>query len=82
MWILNNWSRSYPKSCCLSVGHVLLVELPCLASVGKDEPSLAETQCTRVGRYTGGPHPLRREGDGERERTGEGVTRRGAVSRI
>ena len=51
------------------MGHVLLVELPCLASVGKDEPSLAETQCTRVGRYTGGPHPLRREGDGERERT-------------
>jgi hypothetical protein len=24
MWVPNNWSRSYPKSCCLYVGYVLL----------------------------------------------------------
>ena len=30
VWVLNNWNRGYPKSCCLSVGYVLLAGLPCL----------------------------------------------------
>jgi hypothetical protein len=29
MWVLNNWSRGYLKSYCLSVGYVLLAGLPC-----------------------------------------------------
>ena len=28
--------QDYPKSCCLSVGYVLLAGLPCLATVGED----------------------------------------------
>ena len=43
MWVLNNWSRDCPQSCCLYVGYVLLAGLPCLASVGEEAPSLAET---------------------------------------
>ena len=35
--------RDYPKSCFLYVGYVLLAGLPCLASVGEEAPSLAET---------------------------------------
>ena len=35
MWVLNYWSRGYPKSYCLYVGYVLLVWLICLASVGE-----------------------------------------------
>ena len=33
----------YPESSCLYVGYVLLAGLPCLASVGEEAPSLAET---------------------------------------
>jgi hypothetical protein len=33
----------YPKSCCQSVGYVLLAGLPCLASVGEDVSSPTET---------------------------------------
>ena len=43
MWVLNNWSRDYPKSCCLSMGYVLLAGLPCLAFMVEEVPSLAET---------------------------------------
>ena len=43
MWVLNNFSVGYPKSCCLYVGYVLLARLPCLASVGEDVLSLTET---------------------------------------
>ena len=43
MWVLNNRSGDYPKSSCLSVGCDLQAGLPCLASVGEDEPSLAKT---------------------------------------
>ena len=51
MWVLNNWSGGYPKSCCLYVGYVLLAGLPCLASVGEEVPSLAETLSARVWGY-------------------------------
>ena len=37
---LNCWG--YPKSCCLSVGYVLLAGLLCLASVGKDVSNLPD----------------------------------------
>jgi hypothetical protein len=41
------WGRGvgggYPKSCCPYMGYILLAGLPCLASVGKDAPSLAQT---------------------------------------
>ena len=30
MWVPNNWSRGYPKSCCLHIEYVLLAGLPCL----------------------------------------------------
>jgi hypothetical protein len=33
----------YPKSCCLYLGYVLQAGLRCLASVGEEVPSLAET---------------------------------------
>lgn len=45
LWVLNNWSRVYPKSYCLHVGYDLLAGLPCLALVGKDVPSPAKTWC-------------------------------------
>jgi hypothetical protein len=48
MWVLNNWSGGYPKSCCLYegyMGYVLLAGLPCLASVGEDVPSLRDLVC-------------------------------------
>ena len=38
-----NWNGCYPKSCCLSVGYILLAGLSCLASVGEDAPSPAKT---------------------------------------
>jgi len=44
--------RGYPKSCYLSVGYVLLAGLPCLASVGEDVPSPAETLLEVEGRGT------------------------------
>ena len=43
VWVPNKWSWSYPKSYYLSMGYVLLAELPCLASVGEDLPSPTET---------------------------------------
>ena len=63
MWVLNNWSRGYSKSCYLYVGYVLLAGLPCPASVGKDVPSSIETRCARVGGYQGVPYMLREEGE-------------------
>ena len=60
---LNCWG--YPKSCCLSVGYVLLAGLLCLASVGEEAPSLAVTWSARVGGYPEGPHLPRGEGEGE-----------------
>ena len=44
--ILNNWSWSYPKSCCLSMRYVLLAGLPGLALVEEEvgvERSLTST---------------------------------------
>jgi len=38
----------YPKICCLFVGYVLLAGLPCLASVGEEEPRLTETWSNRA----------------------------------
>jgi hypothetical protein len=68
MWVLNNWRGGYSKSCCLSVGYVLLAGLPCLTLVGEEAHSFTETQSTRVGGYPGGPIPAqrRRGGDGGR----------------
>ena len=34
---------SYPRICCLLVDSVLLTGLPCLSSVGEDEPHLTVT---------------------------------------
>ena len=34
-----------PKSCSLGVGYVLLAGLPCLASMGEDEPGPADLMC-------------------------------------
>jgi len=70
-WVLDNWSevevglreRVPIAVACAWVRYVLLAELLCLASVGEEEPSLSGTWCARVGRYPGGPHPLRGEED-------------------
>lgn len=42
-WVPNNWRGGYPKKCFQSVGYILLAGLPCLASVGEDVPSSAES---------------------------------------
>jgi hypothetical protein len=62
---LNNWSGGYDKSCCLSLGYVLLAGLPCLASVGEEGPSLAhpDLMCQN-GRDLKGHYLLRREEEG------------------
>jgi hypothetical protein len=41
--ILKNWNRGYPKSCCLSMGYVLLDGLLCLASVEEDVANPADS---------------------------------------
>jgi hypothetical protein len=79
MWVLNNWSSNYPKSCCLSVGYVLLSGLPCRATVGEvvvsqapqtlDMPGWADTQ--------GGPNLLEEMERGERKVVGGGDRERG-----
>jgi hypothetical protein len=74
MWVLNNWSESYPKSCCLSVGYVLPAGLPLLASVGEDEPSLTEVCCARVGKHPEAPTLSEEKGE-KGEGLWEGVTR-------
>jgi hypothetical protein len=71
IWVPNKWSVGYPKSCCLSVGYVLLTWLLYLASVRKDVPNPAETLCARVERYPGELLPAHRR-RGERDR-GEGL---------
>ena len=61
-----NWSGDYPKSCCLYVGYILLVGLPCLASVGEKVPSFTEILSARVGGIMKErPHLLRGEGKEE-----------------
>jgi hypothetical protein len=50
-WVLNNWSRGYPKSCCLYI-HVLLSGLTCLVSVREDDTSLVDLMCS-VGGFPG-----------------------------
>lgn len=42
MWVPNNCCGGYPKSCHLYVDYVLLVELPCMPSVGDDARSLTK----------------------------------------
>ena len=43
MWVPNIWSKGYHKSCCLYSGYFVLPGMPCLASVGEEVPSCAET---------------------------------------
>lgn len=56
---------SYPKSCCLFLGYVLLAKLHYLVS---EERICLTTQRLDVqgveGVYAGRPHPLRGEGEG------------------
>jgi hypothetical protein len=49
----------------LYVGYVLLVELPCLASMGVEEPSLTETLSAMVGGIPRGCPPTQEKGAGE-----------------
>jgi hypothetical protein len=66
------------------MGNILLAGLPCLVSVGEQGLSLASQrlEVLGVGKYPGGPHLLRREGNWEMgERLWEGVTKRGKMSR-
>ena len=39
----NNWSRGYPRVCCLPAEPIPLTGLPCLVLVGEDAPSPAMT---------------------------------------
>ena len=77
MWDLNNWNGGYPKGCCLYVGYVLIVGLPCVASVGEEGPSLADLKYQGWG-WISSPPQWRREGYGER--IVEWVMERGAMS--
>ena len=61
MWDLNNWNGGYPKSCCLFVGYVLLVGLPCVASVGEEGPSLADLKYQGWG-WISSPPPVEKGG--------------------
>jgi hypothetical protein len=45
MWVVNNWSGTDPKSCCLYVEYVLLAELYFLATVREEESNLADLKC-------------------------------------
>jgi hypothetical protein len=61
MWVWNNCTRGYPKSCCLYEGYVLLAGLLFLASVEENASRLAETWCPRERGDTQGPPLLLRE---------------------
>lgn len=43
VWVLNNLTDGYPKSCCPYVGYIMQAVLPFLALVGEEEPSLEES---------------------------------------
>jgi hypothetical protein len=67
--VLNNLIKGAQlkgKAGCLSVGHVLLDGLSCLAPVGEDVPSLRETGSIRVGEYPRGPPPAQRRKGGKK----------------
>jgi hypothetical protein len=61
IWIPNNWSQGYPKSCCLSVGYVILAVLSCLALEVEEVPNSVEICCVRVGRIPKGGSTLSEE---------------------
>jgi hypothetical protein len=73
--------EGYPKSCCPSVGYVLLSRLPCLASVG-EKGCLAwkRLEVLEWGYTQREPHMLREQG--EEVRIVEGVTGMGAMIRM
>jgi hypothetical protein len=66
VFMCNNWSRSYPKSCCLYGGYILLAELPCLTLVGEEVLSLSETLSAGVGGYPEVPTHSEGKGKGHR----------------
>jgi hypothetical protein len=76
MWDLNNWSRGYPKSCCLSVGYLLLAGLPGLALVGEEGLASQRLEVPGWG-YPGDPTYSEEKGRRMGERMWEGVTRGG-----
>jgi hypothetical protein len=45
----------YPKSCCLSLGYIILAEMPCLVSGGEEAPSLGDLMCQGRGDTQGLP---------------------------
>jgi hypothetical protein len=68
IWVWTNWSvyvwggaifKGVPY---MWVGYVLLVGLPCLASVREEVPGPTETWRARMGGYLGDPHLLRGRG--------------------
>lgn len=69
IWVRNNWSRVIPKvSRGVSVEYGAPIALLCLASVGYDVPTPAESWCARVSGSEQSAqealHPLREEGEG------------------
>ena len=78
-------SVNCPKSCSLGVGYVLLAGLPCLASMGEDEPGPADLMCQDGGVVVLKGAPTCSEEKGK-EKWGKGpwkgVTIRGDVSRM
>lgn len=56
-----------------TVGYVLLAELPCLASVGEEEPSLTKTGAGGKMIPGGGPIGPEEKGRGERRRVMGGM---------
>lgn len=70
VWVLENWSRSFPKSYC----HQKL--LPCLASVWEGFPSLTLPWYTMVRDMQGAPATQRKK-RGERGKMVRGVGQEG-----
>lgn len=62
------------------MGYVLLVGLPCLASVREDMPNLGE--CARVGKYPGGVPTHSKKGGEWGGRIVGRSDQEGAVSRL
>ena len=67
MWVLKNWNRYYPESCCMYVGYVLLVWLLSLASVREEVPRLADLKCQGESIPRGPPGAQRRREGGIKE---------------
>ena len=64
MWVLNNWSQGYPKSCCLYVGNGLLAGYLVWPQWKRKHLDLQRLE-VMGGVIPRGPHGLKGKGEGE-----------------